>query len=620
MKVSLSVLSALLLLVSCGGEGKIEVEGVAPKLSVSTNPVTADAGSQFLSVTAKGSWNISVSGGTWLSVSPSSGSGNNAGVVLKYDKNPDTSQRSATLTLTSGSVSSNLTFTQSASSSQGGNPGGEQKTLSATVSTSDASSVGETSAVLSGSYGEANASIKEAGFMIGEHQDRLDTKVVFNGNLSGESGSFSSTCTSLSSGTTYYFKAYVVLSEGSSTKTFEGAVKSFTTTTPEMTVTVTTDIATDITLSTAKLTASYSDASAAVREVGFEWGLTSSLGQVQQSSSAISGSSGSFDATLTGLGDDKTYYYRAYVSLQSGDKIKTFYGAVKSFKTESSGSTTPSSGGWAELPVVNSKKSGDYLVDATDNTLYYAYHFCPGGEKNPSGKPLRNYTVCFSSKHHCPVWVAAPRHSCYEGSSGRTEAYGPDPDIPASYQYKSKSTGGGCNKGHMLGSAERTSTKETNRQVFYYSNIAPQLSSGFNTGGGGWNILEDWVDAQVCSDTLYQVIGTYFSTFTDGYGNKVEPDVISFGDRDDVDIPTMFYYVLLRTKSGNSRKAVQDCSADELKCVALVRSHTNKLKGQKVTSKEMMSVEDLEKIVGVKFFANVPNAPKSSFKASDWGL
>jgi DNA/RNA endonuclease G (NUC1) len=245
---------------------------------------------------------------------------------------------------------------------------------------------------------------------------------------------------------------------------------------------------------------------------------------------------------------------------------------------------------------------------------------CPGGETNAGGRTARNYTVCFSAEHHCPVWVAAPRHNMYTGNSGRTDAYKKDPDIPAGIQYNSKSTGGGCNKGHMLGSAERTSSKATNQQVFYYSNIAPQLSTGFNTGGGGWNILEDWVDSKVCADTLYEVIGCYFDTFTDGYHNTVTPATISFGGRDDVRRPTMFYYVLLRTKNGNSKKALKNCSADEMMCAAFVRAHTNALKGQKVTRTEMMSVADLERITGVTYFPNVPNAPKNTFSASDWGL
>ena len=281
---------------------------------------------------------------------------------------------------------------------------------------------------------------------------------------------------------------------------------------------------------------------------------------------------------------------------------------------------------WYELPAISYSKEGDYYVSGKDSDtygkLYYAHHHCDGDEhylyKGKSVK-ARNYTVCFSSKHHVPVWVAAPRHTMYESGASRKDAYGKDPSIPSGIQYNSTSTGGGCNKGHMLGSAERLSSTETNRQVFYYTNIAPQYSDTFNTGGGGWNTLEDWVDGQVCSDTLYVVIGAYFDQYTDPQNYSASPKTISFGGRDDVSCPTMFYYALLRTKKGNSGKALSECSSSEMKCAAFVRSHKI-AKGTKVSKKEMMSVSDLEKITGFTYFPNVPNAPKTSYNASDWGL
>ena len=259
------------------------------------------------------------------------------------------------------------------------------------------------------------------------------------------------------------------------------------------------------------------------------------------------------------------------------------------------------------------------MIDSNNKNLYYAHHMCAGGEKGPGGKQARNYTVCYSAEHHCPVWVAAPRHKMYESGASRTDAYGKDPSIPSDIQYNSKNTGGGCNKGHMLGSAERLSSTATNKQVFYYTNIAPQYSDTFNTGGGGWNTLEDWVDGQVCSDTLYVVIGTYFEKYTDRRGYTGSPATISFGGRNDVTRPSMFYYILLRTKKGNSGKALKDCSASEIKCAAFVRSHETPKKVA-VSEKDLMSVSDLEKLTGFTFFPNVPQAPKSSYNASDWGL
>ncbi|MDY3979049.1 MAG: DNA/RNA non-specific endonuclease [Tidjanibacter sp.] len=273
---------------------------------------------------------------------------------------------------------------------------------------------------------------------------------------------------------------------------------------------------------------------------------------------------------------------------------------------------------WAELPSeADSDRNG---VDDKDATLYYAHHLCAGGEQNAqrNGK-ARNYSVCYSGKYHCPVWVAAPRHSMYVGSSGRTDAYGRDPEIPSNIQYSSKSTGGGCNKGHMLGSAERTSSAATNRQVFYYTNIAPQLSSTFNTGGGAWNNLEGFVDNLVCADTLYEVVGCYFDRFTDAYGASTQPVTIEYCGRSDVARPTMFYYAVLRTKSGNTKKSVSSCTADELKCVAFVIRHTME-KGHQPQAKDMISISDLEKLTRFTYFSNVPNAPKNTFKASDWGL
>ena len=271
---------------------------------------------------------------------------------------------------------------------------------------------------------------------------------------------------------------------------------------------------------------------------------------------------------------------------------------------------------WFELPIeVDTNKDGR---DDNNSDYYYAHHLCAGGEKNAQRSgTARNYSVCFSATHHCPVWVAAPRHSSYESGASRTDAYSQDPQIPSNIQYSSKSTGGGCNKGHMLGSAERLSSTATNKQVFYYSNIAPQYSSTFNTGGGAWNNLEDHIDGLVCADTLYTVIGCYFDTYTDKYGNTGRPAKIEFGGRSDVSRPTMFYYALLRTKKGNSGKSVKDCSASELQCAAFVICHEQS-KGHKPQVKDMISIEELEELTGFTYFENVPNAPKSTFNSSDW--
>lgn len=271
---------------------------------------------------------------------------------------------------------------------------------------------------------------------------------------------------------------------------------------------------------------------------------------------------------------------------------------------------------WYELPIeYDSNADGR---DDENSTYYYAHHLCAGGEKNAQRNgAARNYTVCFSSEHHCPVWVAAPRHKSYQSGASRTDAYTQDPQIPADIQYRKKDADSGCNNGHMLGSADRLSSTATNKQVFYFSNIAPQYSDTFNTGGGAWNNLEEHIDDLVCSDTLYVVIGAYFDKYTDKYGNTGTPKKISFGGRNDVSKPTMFYYALLRTKSGASGKAVKDCSEGELQCAAFVICHEQD-KGHKPQTKDLISIEELEALTGFTYFSNVPNAPKTTYNANDW--
>ena len=394
----------------------------------------------------------------------------------------------------------------------------------------------------------------------------------------------------------------------------------------ELSVTVSTGAATQITVSSATLNASFSNAVGLVREVGFEWGESATeLGHTQQADWNLGQTS--FSATIDNLGDNKTYYYRAYVILYDKDKIQTFSGAVTSFQTleQIQPQPTPSGNqpGWAELPVMKIKADGNYMVNEEDANQYYAWHICPD-VNGPTGK-ARNYTVCYSAEDHVAYWVAAPRHPMYStANTSRTDAYTWDPKIPKEIQYNREGANAGpssgCNRGHLLGSAERRVSKATNQQVFYHTNIAPQLSSGFNTGNGGWNILEGFVEGQECKDTLYVVIGCYFKDYKDAYGKEAKAKKITYADRDDVSQPTMFYYALLRTKAGNSGKSVKDVPAEDLKCAAFVRTHTNDHKGQAVTATEMMTIAELEKITGFSYFPNVPNAPKTSFKASDWGL
>ena len=173
---------------------------------------------------------------------------------------------------------------------------------------------------------------------------------------------------------------------------------------------------------------------------------------------AVTTEPGAKSATLTGLSASTKYKFRLCVVVGG----ETFGSTVGTFATSAAGGGDGRTkyAGWAELPV--EAENGDY---------HYAYHICP--DFKVDGHEARNFTVCYSAEHHSPVWVAAPVHNCYVGSSGNRN-YGPDPVIPSSIQPSGSkaSMGSPYNRGHMLGNHERSRTSGMNKQVSYYTNIA----------------------------------------------------------------------------------------------------------------------------------------------------
>lgn len=352
------------------------------------------------------------------------------------------------------------------------------------------------------------------------------------------------------------------------------------------------------TASSAVLTASYKCISLVPSSAGFRYGPGSSLGNTAYAESLTS-TSGTFTVALTGLNTGSTYSYQAFIVV-GGVRHD---GPVKTFTTESVGSGR----GWYELP--KQKDLDGNGIDDDNSDYYYSWTM------RADASNIRNFSACYSKSKRHPVWVAAPMHISYKGSSGRNEAYKDDPAIGCEQSAKFS----GYTRGHMLGSSDRTVTVSTNKQVFYYSNIGAQLQSGFNTGGGAWNNLEELVDSKWCADTLYQVIGCIFETFTDKYGVTTQKKTALNSAGKEFQVPTAWYKVLLRTKSGSTGKSVRDCTSEDLMCVGFILSHRSNHQHDP-EARDMYSVKEIEDLTGLEFFVNVPNAPKTTYKASDWGL
>ncbi len=75
----------------------------------------------------------------------------------------------------------------------------------------------------------------------------------------------------------------------------------------------------------------------------------------------------------------------------------------------------------------------------------------------------------------------------------QTKNYKPDTNIPAQYRTDKQDYYSPYNRGHMVASSDRLYSREANSQTFYYSNISPQLITGFNQGGSTWDAIENKV-------------------------------------------------------------------------------------------------------------------------------
>ena len=225
--------------------------------------------------------------------------------------------------------------------------------------------------------------------------------------------------------------------------------------------------------------------------------------------------------------------------------------------------------------------------------------------------------------------MAYPVHKAYLGSQNRTNAWSFDdyyytssgvakyqptnPVIPQDKQQNivSGAYGTGDQRGHMLPSATRLYDYNTNAQTFYATNMMPQ-NGDFN--GGVWANLEGKVRGKSCADTLFVVTGTLFESgsyqFT-ARGRKITR-------------PSHAYKLLLRTKSGNTGEPIANItSADDLICIGFV--FENNYTGANTTIPQaVVSVAEIEKRTGFKFFRNldpkIADKVKQQKNLSAWGF
>ena len=226
---------------------------------------------------------------------------------------------------------------------------------------------------------------------------------------------------------------------------------------------------------------------------------------------------------------------------------------------------------WLELPAMDNPDLG-----------YYSHSF----EMN--GKEYRNYSFGWSQKDLVALWMAYPLCSMYTNKTvSRTDAWAYDPILGPEYSPAPfGGYGGSYARGHQVPSADRLCSYNANVQTFYGSNMTPQLNAH---NEGIWQTLESKVRTLAnTSDTTYVVTGCVVdgsTTFTqDSDGKKMT-------------VPMGYYKVLLRYSKSST---ISTWAA-----MAFYTEHKS-YSGSTSLRSLAMSVDELEEMLGMDFFVNLP--------------
>jgi endonuclease G len=239
---------------------------------------------------------------------------------------------------------------------------------------------------------------------------------------------------------------------------------------------------------------------------------------------------------------------------------------------------------YMELPII-----------ANSADLEYDFKMLPGRSK-------RNYSMLYDKQHRLALWVAYPLSRDYLGSSGRSDAWGYDPNFSSQYQpLLSKGFGiAGIDRGHQIPSADRTYSRSENATTFYYTNMTAQAST---MNQGVWAKLEDRVRGWTTGsgvDTMYVVTGAAIQSNSDS-----RIDYVNDNGGKQVAKPK-YYYKALAMKRGQEYYTIG------------FKINNEPMNTQADPNTYKITVSELEKETGYTFFPGLSEDKKQTINNTVW--
>jgi len=208
------------------------------------------------------------------------------------------------------------------------------------------------------------------------------------------------------------------------------------------------------------------------------------------------------------------------------------------------------------------------------------------------------FVVCYDPARKLPVWVgyALTKEDSLAKATGRQGSFRPDAALPRGKRAENADySGSGYDKGHMAPANDFTRSVEAMKSTFVLTNSVPQRH-GVN--GGQWAQLEGAVHALASTrGTVWVFSGPVF------VGNK---PVKSIGP-DKVAVPTHTYKAVLCVHPNGDKEMF-----------AFVLPNINKPAG--TIASYTFSVDQVERLTGLDFFASLPAAEQSRLERMTNGL
>lgn len=197
------------------------------------------------------------------------------------------------------------------------------------------------------------------------------------------------------------------------------------------------------------------------------------------------------------------------------------------------------------------------------------------------------YALSYSEPHEQPEWVAYTLKKEHLTYDDRQRPYFiEDPKVSTKSADWKNYRGSGYDRGHLLPAGDRRFSEQAYNETFYTSNISPQ-DKQFNAGI--WNRLEQKI-RYWCKKYGDLLVVT---------GGVLEDDLIEIGD-EDVDVPRMFYKIVLRGFDDNAQLLAFLIPAEE---------------SQEPLKNFLVPIDEIEIKTGIDFFEKQPEAWQSKLES-----